>query len=203
MILFAGGDGTARNVYEGIGDQIPVLGIPAGVKIHSAVYATNPKKAGELASKFLSNEIRQTKLAEVMDIDEDAFRRGVVSARLYGYLQIPNDMRFVQGAKARSASSEKDALYGIGREIIGMMQENPGFSFIFGPGTTTASILELLDLEYTLLGIDVVKNNALHIKDANEAQLLNLLEYSKAKIIVTVIGGQGHILGRGNQQLSP
>lgn len=203
LILFAGGDGTARNIYEGIDSHLPVLGIPAGVKIHSAVYAATPKKAGELASLFLSGKITQTVLAEVMDIDEEAFRQGIVSASLYGYLQIPNDKRFVQGAKARSSQSDKDALYGIGQEIIGMMTESPELPFIFGPGTTTGSILELLDLEYSLLGVDVVKNNSMLIKDANESLLLELLENSEAKIIVTVIGGQGHILGRGNQQLSP
>ena len=64
LILFAGGDGTARNIHTAIGaNNIPVLGIPAGVKIHSAVYAINPRSAGEVASLYLQGKVVEIKEA--------------------------------------------------------------------------------------------------------------------------------------------
>ena len=88
LILFAGGDGTARDVCSAIPSQFPCLGIPAGVKIHSAVYATNPKHAGELAGMYLKGRARLRE-AEVLDLDEDAYRAGRISTRLVGTLHVP------------------------------------------------------------------------------------------------------------------
>ena len=113
LILFAGGDGTARNIYNAVGDKVPALGIPAGVKIHSPVYATNPRSAGQLAAKFLKGEITAVREAEVMDIDEDAFREGRVTPRLYGYLRVPHEERLMQNLKSGSVESETAALDGI------------------------------------------------------------------------------------------
>jgi predicted polyphosphate/ATP-dependent NAD kinase len=151
LILFAGGDGTARNIYTAVGTSIPVLGIPAGVKIHSAVYAINPRSAGEVASLFLKSQVVNIREAEVMDIDEDAFREGRVNARLYGYLKVPVERR-MQSVKS-GARSEKAEVEGIAAEIVAGMQ--PDVLYIIGPGTTTRSILERLKLPNTLLGVDV------------------------------------------------
>ena len=201
LILFAGGDGTARDLCEAIDCKVPVIGIPAGVKIHSAVFAVNPRSAGDLAANFLQREPMQLRDMEVMDIDEAAFREGRVSAKLYGYMKIPFDRALVQSAKGSSPTTEDSSLIDIATDIVENMQQ--GCLYILGPGTTTKPIMDKLGLGKTLLGVDAVLNRKLAASDANEAKLLELLEERKAKIIVTVIGGQGFIFGRGNQQISP
>ena len=202
LILFAGGDGTARNIYNAIGDKVPVLGIPAGVKIHSAVYATSPQHAGELAAMYLGKESSRIRLreAEVMDIDEQAFREDRLSARLYGYLRVPYERSLVQSAKAGSVSGEEASIDSITSDVINNMQDD--YLYIFGPGTTTREIMAKLGLKNTLLGVDVVYKRKLLGSDLNEAQLLKLIEGKKTKIVISVIGGQGYIFGRGNQQIS-
>lgn len=200
LILFAGGDGTARNIYSAVGNKVPTLGIPAGVKIHSGVYAINPRNAGTAATLYLEDKITSTREAEVMDIDEEEFRKGRVSAKLYGYMIIPEARSHVQSVKSRS-HSEASALQGLAREIIDSMQEDT--LYIIGPGTTTRSIMERLELPNTLLGVDVVMNKQLVASDVSEQKLWKLLDGKKAKIVVTAIGGQGHVFGRGNQQISP
>ena len=200
LILFAGGDGTARNIYDAVGDTVPAIGIPAGVKIHSAVFGVNPASAGELAAQFLRDEIHTLQNAEVLDIDEAAYRQGFVSPRLYGYLQVPYQRRLVQARKSPNPVSEEGVLNAIALDVIDNMDEN---CYIVGPGTTTRPILTNLGLSKTLIGVDVVRGRKLVIEDANEASLLELLENQAAKVVVTPIGGQGFIFGRGNQQISP
>ncbi|MBI5115533.1 ATP-NAD kinase family protein [Candidatus Poribacteria bacterium] len=201
LLLFAGGDGTARNICDAIGESAPALGVPAGVKIHSAVYAVSPKSAGEVAAMFLDGRLKNTRSAEVMDIDEDAFRNGVVAARLYGYLTVPDERRFIQSVKSGAIVSEQRALHGIADDVISEM--NDECFYIIGPGTTTRVIMDRLGLRNTLLGIDVIGNKRLIANDVTESQLIGLVKGHKAKIIVTIIGGQGHVFGRGNQQISP
>ncbi|WP_352420406.1 ATP-NAD kinase family protein [Proteiniborus sp.] len=201
LILFAGGDGTARNIYDAVNVSIPVLGIPAGVKIHSAVYGQNPKRAGELAKLFLQDKVVELREVEVMDIDEDAFRDERVVARLYGYLKAPFEKKFVQKRKSGGVAGEKAALTSMANYIINTMLDD--YIYIIGPGTTTRSIMERLGLNNTLLGVDVVYKKQLIAKDVTEKELLKIIDGKKAKIIVTIIGGQGYIFGRGNQQLSP
>jgi len=202
LLLFAGGDGTARNIYEAIGLSIPALGIPAGVKIHSGVYATTPNRAAQLAAMVLSGQVKAFGELEVMDIDEEAFRRGRVSARLYGYLKVPLERRFTQGAKAASSNSahEATARQSIAEQIVETMKA--GCLYIIGSGTTPRAIMERLGLQNTLLGIDAVMDGNLSATDLNESQLLKLMDDHKTRIIVTPIGGQGYVFGRGNQQLS-
>jgi len=201
LLLFAGGDGTARDVYHAVGEELPVLGIPAGVKIHSAVYATDPVSAGQLAALVLQDQVSTFRPVEVMDIDEHAWRQGRVSARLYGYLQVPFRRRFLQGLKTPSTPGERAAMEAIAADVVRDMAE--GWLYIIGPGTTTRAITARLGLDKTLIGVDVVAGGQLIAADVNESQLLGLLAGRRAKIIVTPIGGQGYILGRGNQQISP
>ena len=200
LLLFAGGDGTARDIYNAIGDSLPVLGIPAGVKIHSAVFGTNPLNAGDLAALYLQGKASNLREAEVMDIDEEAFRQGIVSAKLYGYLKVPFQRRLLQGLKTPSSSGEQAAMAAIAADIVSNMED--GWLYVIGPGTTTRAIIARLGLNKTLIGVDVVADGKLIATDVNEPQLLELLRGEKAKIIVTPIGGQGCIFGRGNQQIS-
>ena len=201
LLLFAGGDGTARDIYNAVGEGIPVLGIPAGVKIHSAVFGTNPLNAGDLAALYLQGKVSNLREAEVMDIDEEAFRQGVVSAKLYGYLKIPFERRLVQSLKTPSSPGEQVAMAAIAADVVSKLED--GWLYIIGPGTTTRAITSRLGLDKTLIGVDVVAEGKLMAADMNESRLLELLEGRKAKIIVTPIGGQGYIFGRGNQQISP
>ncbi len=200
LILFAGGDGTARNICEAVGETVPAIGIPAGVKIHSAVFGVNPASTGELAAQFLRDENRTLRTAEVMDIDEDAYRQGIISPRLFGYLRIPYKKRLVQARKSPNPVSEEATLHAIALDVIDHMDES---YYIIGPGTTTRPILTNLGLSKTLVGVDVVCGRKLVIADANETSLLELLAKHAAKVVITPIGGQGFIFGRGNQQISP
>ena len=181
--------------------SIPVLGIPTGVKMHSSVFATSPRAAGELAARFLSAPGGTCRESEVMDIDEDAFRDGRVAARLYGYLRVPYERSLVQGLKSGSGGRDQRELAGIA-SVIGQRMSD-GALWILGPGSTTRHIAAALGLEKTLIGVDVYRDGELMHKDANEGELLRLLDGGPARIVVTPIGGQGYIFGRGNQQLSP
>jgi predicted polyphosphate/ATP-dependent NAD kinase len=202
LILFAGGDGTARNICDAIGERAPVLGIPAGVKIHSAAYAVTPRSSGEVAASFLEGRLEDTRGAEVMDIDEEAFREGVVAAKLYGYLLVPHERRLLQSVKSGGIQWEKHALRRIAEDVIAGMEGDDCY-YIVGPGTTTRVLMECLSLRNTLLGVDVIRNRRLVANDVTETRLLELVAEDRARIVVTVIGGQGHVFGRGNQQLSP
>ncbi|HYT30928.1 MAG TPA: ATP-NAD kinase family protein [Actinomycetota bacterium] len=200
LLLFAGGDGTARDILDAVGEGPTVLGIPAGVKVHSACFGTSPRAAGELALRFLTGEDRTVREAEVMDVDEDALRGGAVSARLHGYLRVPFAERLVQGPKARSRSEAGD-LSAIAQEVVRRM--DPETLYVVGPGTTARAVLSALGTEGTLAGVDVVRRSRLLAADVNEATLLNLLAPGPpAVVIVAPIGGQGYVFGRGNQQIS-
>jgi predicted polyphosphate/ATP-dependent NAD kinase len=204
LILFAGGDGTARNICDAVGDRVPVIGVPAGVKIHSAVYATTPAAAGDVAALYLHERPTGVQLreGEVMDIDEEAFRENRVSAHLYGFMTVPYARGLTQSAKAGGVAGEERALNDIATEVIAGME--PGALYILGPGTTTRTVMQRLGLPKTLLGVDAVRDGELAGADLTEDGLLALVAAATAAhVVVTVIGGQGHIFGRGNQQISP
>lgn len=201
LLLVAGGDGTAVDVLEAIGGRVPIVGIPAGVKMHSAVFAVNARAAGRLALDVAEGRVQRTAEAEVMDVDEDALRAGVVSPRLYGYAAVPVSPSLVQGAKARSAPAERAAQEAIARHVAEHVLGDR--LCLIGPGTTTRAIMDALGLEKTVLGVDVVRGRSLVARDADEQTLLELTETADAAVVLTPIGGQGFLLGRGNQQLSP
>ena len=204
LLLFAGGDGTARDIHAAIGSRVTVLGIPAGVKIHSAAFAVTPRAAGQLAALFLTDRVTGVRAAEVMDIDEEAFRAGRVSAALYGMVNVPADAARTQSMKAGRAESEPDAQQEIAYRLADELAA--GDLSIIGPGTTTRELKDHLGIPPTLLGVDVVRDGQLVAGDATEHQLLDILAATppgRAWIVVTIIGGQGYIFGRGNQQISP
>lgn len=201
LLLFAGGDGTARNIMDAVGEKVLVLGIPAGCKIHSGVYALNPRDAGALAAKVVNGSITMSKAAEVMDIDEDLFRQNIVQARLYGYLCIPDDALLMQCSKSAGSSGETEEVAAVAEYVAEQME--PEVLYIVGTGSTTAAVMQELGLPFTLLGVDLVYNKQVLARDCTEQQILAALtKYPQAKIIATVIGGQGYVFGRGNQQIS-
>ena len=206
LLVFTGGDGTARNIYDALSAySVPILGIPGGVKIHSAVYAASPEKATRLIIDFLFSPGKTTvRPAEVMDIDEEAFRHNRVSARLYGYLPVPHERGLNQAAKAGSSPSEEVHHDGIATEVINGMEKDT--IYLLAPGTTTLAVTAKLGLKGTLLGIDALMNRQILRRDLNENGIIALMEeYPDRvfKIVVTPIGRQGYLFGRGNQQISP
>ncbi|NDV91926.1 ATP-NAD kinase [Alteromonas sp. 345S023] len=203
LLLFAGGDGTARNICHVVGDTIPVLGVPAGCKIHSGVYCVSPAAAGQVVSQMIAGELVSEMEAEVRDIDEDAFRRGKVIAKPYGEMRVPAELSYIQAVKMGGREDEALVLDDIAAYVSEIMEEEPETYFVMGSGSTVAAIMEYLNIDNTLLGVDVIKNGQLIASDVTAAQLIELTRLKPCKAVVTVIGGQGHIFGRGNQQLSP
>jgi predicted polyphosphate/ATP-dependent NAD kinase len=202
LLVFCGGDGTARNILEVIKMDIPVLGVPTGVKMHSSVFAVDTKATAKIAIRFLWGEL-PLREAEVMDVDENAFRAGRVSSRLYGYLLTPYEPYLIQGAKMASPITESELRNQASIAIYIIENMKPDVAYIIGPGTTTRTIGDLLDAKKTLLGVDVFYNKKIAASDVNEQQILEKIRGKTAQIIVTPIGGQGFIFGRGNQQISP
>ncbi len=204
LVLFCGGDGTARDVAFVL-QQLPMLGIPAGVKMHSGVFAISPEAAAELALGYARGELKARE-TEVVDVDEELYRSGELQTRLYATAKTPYKPVLVQERKRIYASADeeefKDQIALFAREFM-----RDGSAYILGAGTTTARIAEIMGLEKTLLGVDVIQNEKPVIKDASERDLLDLLDGEKrvkvgVKIIVSPIGAQGFILGRGSQQIS-
>ena len=200
LLLFAGGDGTARNICATINDTVPVLGVPAGCKIHSGVYGVTPKAAGCVVRRLILGELVTLADADVMDIDEVAFRQGTVKAKRYGEMMVPTDLRYVQSVKMGGIESDELVLTDIAADVMADMEDE---YYIMGSGSTVAFTMTELGLDNTLLGVDVVHQHELIASDQTAAQLLALTKDKPCKLVITLIGGQGHIFGRGNQQLSP
>ncbi len=200
LLLFCGGDGTARDVASAAG-QVPILGIPSGVKMHSGVFAISPEAAAELALGYARGELK-TRETEIVDVDEELYRSGELQTKLYCTARTPYQPVLVQERKRiYSSGSEEEFKDQIALFATEFMRD--GSSYILGAGTTTSRIAELLGVEKTLLGVDVIQNGKLILKDASEKDLLGLLDRGeKVKIIVSPIGAQGFILGRGSQQIS-
>lgn len=201
LLLFAGGDGTARDIYEGVGTELPALGIPAGVKIHSPVYAKNPQSAGDLAKLWLTGKVTKTAEQEVLDIDEELYRQEIINTRLYGYLSVPLERVFTQNRKAPTPLSETASIESIAHEIVEHMEQDT--YYLIGAGTTTRGVMQMLGLKNTLIGVDLIQNKELVANDVYGDKILDYIKGKKTKLIVTVTGGQGFLFGRGNQQITP
>jgi predicted polyphosphate/ATP-dependent NAD kinase len=202
LLLFAGGDGTARDILDTVGAELPLVGVPTGVKMHSGVFAATPDAAGAAASAYLRDP-RPAALreAEIADVDEDAARDERVATRLYGSALVPRQPALMLGAKAPSGSADV-ALDALCAQLAATLP--PGRLTLIGPGTTTARVLDHLGLHGTLLGVDAVRDGALVAADLDEQGLLALLDdAADALLLAGVVGGQGSLFGRGNQQLSP
>lgn len=201
LILFAGGDGTARNIYSALGNTLAVLGIPAGCKIHSGVYAITPSAAGKVLRQVVSGELVSLLEAEVKDIDEDKFRMGQVIARYFGEMQVPAELNYIQAVKMGGRESDELVLNDIAAYMGELMEQAPEDLFVMGSGSTVDAIMQTHGLTNTLLGVDVVQNHQVIANDVTAQQLLALTKGKNTQLVITLIGGQGHIFGRGNQQL--
>jgi predicted polyphosphate/ATP-dependent NAD kinase len=201
LLVYCGGDGTTRDILKAVDMKIPVLGVPTGVKMHSALFAVSPQAAARVAIQFLwvGLPVRE---AEVMDVDEQAFREGHLSAELYGYMLSPFEPHLIQGNKMASPMTENEVENQAAIAVYIIEEMLPGTIYIVGPGTTTRTIGDLLDQKKTLLGVDLFLDKKIIAKDVNEKQIVELTKGRPAKIVVTPIGGQGFIFGRGNQQIS-
>jgi predicted polyphosphate/ATP-dependent NAD kinase len=200
LLLFAGGDGTARDIYSVTGDSMLVLGIPSGVKIHSAVFATNPHAAGNILTDFVLGKIKRSTEAELVDLDEELYRKEVLTSRLFGYLKIPLATRWTQNRKSGSSPGELYFQKAIAEDLAEQLDDN--CYYLVGPGTTTHTFLERLNISGSLLGVDLIFKGKLLKADLNEKEIIEEIKGRSVKLIVTPTGGQGFLLGRGNQQLS-
>jgi predicted polyphosphate/ATP-dependent NAD kinase len=200
LVLFVGGDGTARDVVAGLPEEVPILGVPAGVKMYSSCFAVGPEAAGSLAARWLGGGL-PTRVAEVLDVDEDALRAGRTEPRLHALVRVPESPGRTQARKAATPASEAAA---VAASALGMLRcLEPGVRYLLGPGGTIAELGRQLGLDLSPLGVDVVLDGELLARDAAEPELLEHVAAGPSRVVVTVIGGQGFLLGRGNQQLSP
>ncbi|MFX0082533.1 MAG: ATP-NAD kinase family protein [Candidatus Hodarchaeota archaeon] len=203
LLIFCGGDGTARDIYDAIGLEKPVVAVPGGVKMYSSVFSFNPRTAAQIIDGFLGDFI-QTEDREILDIDENLIRKDMLISTLYGYLKVLKFRNLVQAGKigSRFGRTVEENKQEIARFIVESMEDN--ILYLLGPGTTVKAITDDLKLPKTLLGVDAVYNKKVLGSDLNENGILNLLgTYSKVEIIISPIGGQGFIFGRGNKQFTP
>jgi predicted polyphosphate/ATP-dependent NAD kinase len=203
LLIFCGGDGTARDIFDAIELKIPVVAIPTGVKMFSPIFALNPKAAAQIVDKF-TEEIIDTQEKEVLDIDEEVFRDNRLESKLYGYLRVPIIQNLIQNSKESSKLGRtiEENKFEIAQHIIETMEEDT--LYLLGPGTTIKSITDNLNLAKSLLGVDAIYNRTLIGEDLNESDIVKLLDiYKNTKIIVSPIGGQGFVFGRGNKQFTP
>ncbi len=202
LCLFVGGDGTARNVYDAIGCSHPALGLPSGVKMQSGCFALSPKATSAIIDSLILNGLVDLRNQEVRDLDEDEYKQHRVVSKYYGELLVPELGQFVQATKVGGMEVEELVVNDIADELDESL-DSP--IFIAGPGTTVAAFMAKRGLKNTLLGFDVVFNNEVILNDATSLQLDQYLMDQKdnVKLLLSSIGGQGHLLGRGNQQLSP
>ena len=204
LIVFCGGDGTARDIWQTVGEKVPIIGIPSGVKMHSGVFGMNPEATAEIVASFASGELDIAE-GEILDLDEERYREGEWHIRLFGTAETPHEPTYVQVSKVQVEAVGEDAIKEeIAESIVEDMEDNPDTLFILGSGSTVGAVSEELGIEFSLLGVDAVLNKELIAKDVNESKLLQLMDrYPDVRLVISPIGAQGFILGRGNLQLSP
>lgn len=203
LVIFVGGDGTARDAHTGVKNRVPILGIPSGVKMHSGVFAVSPEAGAELLADWLDGKAG-TQEGELIDLDEALYRGGEWSMKHFGYAITPFEPSFVQtGKEMFEAASDEDVQEGIANHVAELVAKEPGTMFILGPGSTLHNIAAKLGVEKTILGVDCYLDGAIIARDASEGDILAALDaHPRAKVVVSPIGAQGFIFGRGNLQLS-
>ena len=204
LILFTGGDGTARDVTQTAGPDMPCLGIPSGVKMYSGVFGVTPERTADILADYLRGDLDLTHV-EVLDLDEAQYRQGEWAVRLIGDATTPFKPSYTQASKALiSTASDAQVKRGIASWLAEEIAAAPDTLFLLGPGSTVQAVADHLGLTKTLLGIDALLGGKLIGRDLNERQLLALLDdHPTAALILSPIGAQGFVLGRGNLQISP
>ena len=205
VILYAGGDGTTRDIVNALGDKkIPLIGVPGGVKMHSGCFATTPIAAAEVLFSFAIGDLMAS-ITEVMDLDEEIYLTGEWKVRMYGEALTPASPRFIQGAKQQvERASEDEIIEGLATHIGDLIETDPDLMVVWGSGGTLRMIGEILDKDLTLLGIDIQHKDKIYA-DLNEKQLIEILQQHRGNkiLLLSPMGGQGFLIGRGNLQLSP
>ena len=215
-LLYAGGDGTTRDIVKALehrgeaAQATPLIGVPGGVKMHSGCFATTPKAAAEVVLSFALGDLR-TAITEVMDLDEIVYQEGVWKVRMYGEAWTPSSPRFMQGAKEQvERVSEDDSIEGLANHIGSLLQDEDVLMVVWGSGGTLRRMGEHLNQSLTLLGIDIQHGESLHT-DLNETELIRIIgghvdndgQQRPLLLLLSPMGGQGFLIGRGNLQLSP
>ena len=205
VILYAGGDGTTRDIVNALGDKkIPLIGVPGGVKMHSGCFATTPNAAAEVLFSFAIGDLMSS-ITEVMDLDEEIYLTGEWKVRMYGEALTPASPRFMQGSKQQvERASEEEIIEGLATHIADLIEADSNLMVVWGSGGTLRMIGDLLNQELTLLGIDIQHNDKIYT-DLNEQQLIEVLQQHTGNkiLLLSPMGGQGFLIGRGNLQLSP
>ena len=204
LVVFCGGDGTARDVCGVTGRSTPILGVPAGVKMYSGVFGISPTHTAEIILGHVEGRFGLAD-ADVLDVDEEAFRAGRLEIELHDSARTPHEPQLVQSAKQIIEEPDDDRIRAQLAEHVGeQIDARPETLFLLGPGSTVASIARRTALPKTLLGVDAILAGELVGEDLSEAGLLELLDtHRDVELIISPIGAQGFVLGRGNQQLSP
>ena len=204
LIVFCGGDGTARDVCRITGEATPILGVPAGVKMYSGVFGVTPARTADILIGYLRGDL-ELATVEVLDIDEECYRRGQWSVRLYATARTPFEPSLTQTAKTLlTGTGEREVADDIAADVVERLQAEPGTLVLLGPGGTVEAVGRRLGVDTTLLGVDAVVDGRRVGADLGERQLLDLLDtHRRCLLVLSPIGAQGFVLGRGNQQLSP
>ena len=204
LVLFCGGDGTARDIVAALSDTVPILGIPAGVKMYSGVFAMTPARAAEIVLGFLEGRLASASV-DIVDLDEERYRAGEWSVRLFDTARTPYEPSLTPAAKALiDSASDEDARREIATDLSERMRSESGTLFLLGPGSTVQAIAVALGLPSTLLGIDAVLDCRVIGRDLDAGGIATLLDsHPDCILILSPLGAQGFVLGRGNQQLSP
>ena len=203
LVVFCGGDGTARDVCGVTGEATPVLGVPAGVKMFSGVFGVTPRHTARILHDHLLGRLESVQV-EVLDIDEERYRRGEWAVRLHATALTPFEPSYTQAAKALiTAAGDDEVREDIAEEVVERIDAQPGTLVLLGPGGTVEAVARRLGVDKTLLGLDAVLDGRRIAADLDETRLQRLLDaHERRMLVVSPIGAQGFVLGRGNQQLS-
>ena len=208
LLVYAGGDGTTRDVVAALSEygrpELPIIGVPTGVKMHSGCFASSPKAAAEVLSAWLEGDLLLSS-TEVLDLDEDLYRQGKWVVKLYAEAITPASPRWMQGSKMRvEASGEEEIIQGLADHVRETLIDDR-MMIVWGPGGTLRTIGGILGFELNTLGIDITVGGNIIGSDLNENEILSALKEHQGDVILLLspMGGQGFLIGRGNLQLSP